>query len=82
LKLLVQYDELSNDEKKRLLDRMKSELEKPVNQSTLSGSSESAELATPGQIKYLRGLKYDGDPTVLTKFEASKKIKELTGEAD
>ena len=43
---------------------------------------DSVELATPGQVKYLRRLKYDGDPRLLTKFEASKKIKELTGEGN
>lgn len=37
------------------------------------------EMATPGQIKFLRGLRYDGDPAKLTKRQASEKIKELQG---
>lgn len=40
---------------------------------------EGVDMATPGQIKYLRGLNYDGDPSKLSKKDASAKIKELGG---
>ena len=40
---------------------------------------DAVDMATPGQVKYLRDLKFDGDPTKLTKQEASAKIKELGG---
>ena len=37
------------------------------------------DMATEKQVWRLRKMKYDGDPTKLTKQEASDKIKELGG---
>lgn len=73
---MVDYNDLSHEEKKRLITRMSRELENSEGQSKLNTDDNKI---TPGQVKYLRGLGYKGDPLKLSKLEASEKIKELTG---
>lgn len=81
---LVKFSDLSIEEKKRLLDLMSKSLEKPnTGQSKIIGEENeedgSVEFATFAQCKYLRNLGYKGDPSKLSKKEASAKIKELGG---
>lgn len=75
MKILLDVSELC-DEQKQLIKKL---LYGNKSQVTLNVDNDM-ELATPSQVKYLRGLKYDGDPGLLTKNEASRKIKELKGE--
>ena len=78
----VEFDPERVEEREFVRHVMKwfDEYEQPSGSIVAQTSLESNEdMATDKQIWRLKQMKYDGDPSKLTKQEASDKIKELGG---